>query len=203
MGHAMRVRRAKNDTRASVLRRARCGEADEFCDIYLPLAFYMAKHRVADDNTAEDIAQEAVLHLLNHVQKPGFRYDPQRGSFRGLVKTIVIRRVSDEVRRRQRQIGWHEVVDPPDEAPDPATEYEDAFNSARKKVLLSVALSQVGARVKPSTLQSFQLYCLEGWDVEDVCRQLRLTRDQVYTNRSRMLKLLRERYQYLEKQEEL
>ena len=85
-----------SETHPSLLERLRDG-ADrmawhEFFNRYWRLSFALAKHYGCSDDTADDMVQQVMLAVFR--KKDVFRYDPDKGRFRGWLAAIVRRQVA-------------------------------------------------------------------------------------------------------------
>lgn len=155
-------------------------------EIYRYFAFGVARKLGLQEADAEDVAQQTLLELWKEL--PTFQYDRKR-SFRGLVRTIVDRRARDLWRKAHRLLPGGSGPEPVGKDP-----LEELIEREWRKSHLIAMLDVARTRVTPSTFQAFQLNCLEGWSVERIALALGLTRDQVYQNKCRVVRLLRELY---------
>jgi RNA polymerase sigma-70 factor (ECF subfamily) len=174
------------------LERARKGDAEEFVRVYAPLCYAVARRRGIDQERAEEVMQQSVLHLLQLL--PGFQYDRSRGRFKGLVKKIVSNRVADALGR-----AWPGL---PEEAAQTLEagphDSDDVFEREWMKAHLDAALDRVRQEVRPSTFQSFQLTMLLGYGVAEAARILGLSANQVSQNKRRVLERLRHHLEELQ-----
>ena len=173
-----------NQTRVSVIHRAKAGDATEFALIYGPLAYRMATRWGLGPDDAEDVMQQALFELLKML--PGFEYDRSRGRFKGLVKTIVRHRTVDFVRRRSRG-ATHEI---PEEVEDVRSEQDDVFETEWQRAHLERALDRVRGEVKESTFRAFELRYVEGLSIQQVAETLDQTENQVSQNCRRVTQRL-------------
>lgn len=183
-------------TRPSVIERARKGDASEFVRLYGPLAYVIARKRGLREHDAEDVMQQTVLELLQLL--PSFQYDRARGTFKGLVKTLVLRRTVDLVRSRQRECDVASL--PPKTEPKKC--FDELFEREWRKSCLMIALDRVRHEVKPTTFQSFQLFVLWEWPIDDVARSLGLTKNQVSQNKRRVTARLKAHVEGLQRDAE-
>jgi RNA polymerase sigma factor (sigma-70 family) len=84
-----------------------------------------------------------------------------------------------------------DLVDP---SPDPAAEFEAAFEAQWQAVALREALDEIrrDEELGPTTFQAFDLVVNKGWKPGQVARQLGISRNAVYIAKSRIEKRLRE-----------
>lgn len=182
-------------TRSSVLERARLGHADEFARLYTPFAYLVALKRGVSVHDAEDVSQQTMLELLKKLKLPDFRYDRSKGSLKGMIKTIVRRRIAD-LFRGQRDEAGKDVLD---RLADDSSETDSLVEREWLKTHWLAALDRVRGEVKPTTFQSFQLCVLSEWSIEDVADTLGLTPNQVSQNKGRVIRRLREHFMELQR----
>src|SRR3954467_11038565 len=85
-----------NETRQSLLLRARAGETDawkDLTDLYRQLILGWLHRQGVPARDLEDLSQEVLLSVVKHL--PGFQHSGQRGAFRTWLRTIVCRRAAD------------------------------------------------------------------------------------------------------------
>jgi len=183
-------------TRPSLLMRLR-DAADrqawaEFVDLYAPLVYGYARKRGLQDADAADLTQAVLRRLALHMGR--FAYDPQRGSFRGWLFTIVRRLLSDFRARRNGQCqgsgdpathGLLEAVPAP--SADDAETWEREYRQAR----FAWAADRVRPQLQESTWQAFWQTAVEGKPVKEVAQALGVSVVAVYQSRSRVLARLR------------
>src|SRR5262245_8627919 len=94
---------ASPSTRPSLLLRirdARDGQAwTQFVDLYAPLIHGLARKQGLQDADAADLTQEVLRLVAGAI--PRLQYDPQRGSFRGWLFTVVRNQLRKFLGRRR------------------------------------------------------------------------------------------------------
>lgn len=192
-------------TRASLLLRLRAEPENqaawkEFVLRYGPLIYAWCRRWQVQQSDAEDIAQEVLLKLAQHLRN--FDYDPAR-RFRGLLRTLTHHAWSDWVQGRQRAVpgsGDSAVAAVLDSVPardDLAARLQAAFDAE----LLELASARVRDRVAPHTWDAFRLTALEGCSGAAAAAQLGLPVVSVFKARSNVQKLLRAEVERLESEE--
>src|SRR6185369_10001515 len=116
-----------NTTHISLLERLRQpGQAqawDQFVELYTPLLHAWTRRLAMPDADAEDLIQDVFVVLAQEL--PAFRYDAERGSFRGWLKTIALNRWRQQQRRRKVPLADGEILaDVPAPADAPFWEVE-------------------------------------------------------------------------------
>jgi RNA polymerase sigma-70 factor (ECF subfamily) len=165
----------------------------QFVELYAPLVYRCARRRGLQDADAADVTQEvlrAVARAIKHLE-----YDPQRGSFRGWLFTVVRSKLLDFHAARLRQVqrngepGAQDLL-----AEQPARDEDQAgwWDREYEQRLLAWAMEQVRGGFEPSSWQAFRMTALEGKSARDAAEMLGLSVGAVYIARSRILARLRE-----------
>jgi RNA polymerase sigma-70 factor (ECF subfamily) len=174
----------------------------EFYDIYGRLIFGYTLHFQISYAEAEDIVQEVCVKVFRQIER--FDYSPERGRFRGWLKTITRNTVIDYLRRRQRRRNAKQEFHNTREAM--VLEFEakvddDVWAWEWKKSLYENALERVRARVDPGTFKVFKLYALENVSMDTVMEESGLNANAVYAVKHRILKYIREEVERLQAEE--
>jgi RNA polymerase sigma-70 factor (ECF subfamily) len=182
-----------NSTRQSLFLKLRRDGAEreiawsEFFDIYSPIICAYARRRGATTEMADDVVQEVMRRFFQAI--PTFVYTPDKGRFRGYLKTCTSR-VLSELRKRQchevEQTG--EVEDASDEA--------DLWNREWQKRRLAMALERVrrqySRRVDSlKTFKAFEFCAFYQRQPSEVALELGMSIDSVHAAKSRVLVSLR------------
>lgn len=168
----------------------------EFAHRYGDLIRAVALRRGLQPADCDDVLQDVMLALTRAM--PAFEYDPERGSFRGYLKTITSRVIS----RRLRQAGPSPRLSQ-DEADNTAPPHrhdvadcgkdaalEALWDAEWKQYHLRLAMQTVESEFNESDRLAFQHYAVEGHDAQSTATTLDLSVDQVYQAKSRILKRL-------------
>ena len=83
---------------------------NKFYDTYWRLIYSVALKRGLKEAEAQDVLQETMLSVAK--QMPGFKYDPELGSFKSWLLKTARWRIMDQFRKRQRYVVDDEVVTP-------------------------------------------------------------------------------------------
>jgi len=193
-------------TRVTLLDKVRGNDDEawnEFCDFYWDLIHGWAMRMGCSESQSKDVFQDTIINLLKQLQ--GFNYNPGKGCFRGFLKTIVRRRVSDTFRRNKRYINASafqtegnenfELMDQYEHDLQPETLDEDLvwLNS-----ILRQALRSAYSRIDETTYKSFCLYVLEEQPIEKVMEQLNIEKQgAIYQQKSRFLTILKKEFHRL------
>lgn len=190
-------------TQPSLLVRLRdAGDArawSQFVDIYAPLIYEFARRRGLQDADAADLTQEVLAAVAQNVGR--FDYDPQRGSFRGWLFTVVVnkfRTLRDRLCRQEHgsgdTIAQYLLQEVPAEAGN--DEWEKEFQQR----LFAWAAQQVQAEVEVKSWQAFWQTSVLGLLPQDVAKQLGLSVAAVYMAKSRVLARLKVLIQDVQKE---
>lgn len=182
-------------TRQSMLTRLRDPADREgwqrFFDMYGGVIHGLGIRAGLTPTEAEEALQETLVSVAHEM--PGFRYDPELGSFKGWLFRITRRRIADQFRRRIRvqQVEGgvaNEASAAGDLSEDPLSRtWDEEWHLNR----LHRAIDQVKQRVAPAQWQIFDLATLQEMATGDVCALLGVNRAQVYVACMRIRRLLR------------
>lgn len=183
-------------TRASLLRRVGDwrdeGSWREFHRLYHRLILGYARRRGLSQEDAEEVAQDVFRRVGETIHT--FTPDPERGSFRGWLMTLVRWRVANKHARRpvdeRRRAGSGRVVGEDgagegtatiERVPDPAAAGADeAWETEWRRHVLDAACARLARRVEARHFQAFELYVLRGRPVAEVAAELGLSAAGVY-----------------------
>ncbi len=164
----------------------------EFNRLYRPLIrCFLYKVGVPREHVP-DLTQEVMQIVLNQI--PDFQYDPEKGSFRGWLYVVTANRARRFYRQHSRGADGRGGTTHQELLQQlPAEErVSEIWEQEWQKRCLEEAMKKVRERVKESTWESFRLATLEGLPAETVAQKTNLSVGQVYVNKSRVLKWLRE-----------
>ena len=189
-------------TRRTLLSRLRNLDDQEswrtFFDLYWRLLYNVARKSGLDDAGAQEIVQDTVIAVARKM--PGFRYDPQRGTFRQWLLRITRRRIVDHLRRIYRQPQRADVspelLDEHEEhsgaiADEGTSGIEAMWNEEWEKATFEAALAEVRAASNPRHFQVFDYCVLKEWPVAKVAATLGLNSAQVYLAKHRVAQAMK------------
>jgi RNA polymerase sigma factor (sigma-70 family) len=180
-------------THASLLARLKDGSDAaawaEFDDRYRDLVFFYARRRGLQPADADDVVQETLAAA--HRLLPAFTYDPDKGRFRGWLRTTALRATFKAKRKgadaMTRLRGDVVDVEPVDEDAN-----DDAWDSEWRNYHVRLATKKVRTEFNAKDVAAFEGCAVERRAPADVARALGLSVDSVYQAKSRILKRLRE-----------
>ena len=164
---------------------------NDFARLYEPvIRRYLERERMnfraLQPSDRDDLVQETFLAVMRAM--PGFRYEPEKGRFRGWISTVVRRLV---VRHQTVENRRPPLVDGAGEN-DAAPETTD-----RERELMvetwTLALARVLGRkdLSPNTKAVFRRHVLENAPVDDVAAEFRMKPNAVYQIKDRVLRSVR------------
>lgn len=196
-------------TRSSLLERLRVWNDDgtwrTFFDTYWKLIYGVARQSGLTDAEAQDAVQETVITVSKKIA--AFRYDREKGSFKGWLLTIARWRIADQFRKRQPMNGCRHAPDDKDDRrtstadqiADPSADpLEQIWDAEWQKNLMDAAITRVKRQVDPRQFQIFDCYVLQGWAPRKVAVELGVTQGRVYLAKHRVGALIRREIRRLE-----
>lgn len=152
-----------------------------FDAIYRPMLHRFALSQGLTRDDAEDVRQECLAAIYDRIGD--FAYDPARGRFKGWLKTMVNNRVRNLRRHRaEAQAGTADLQRPQHREPAP----EEAFDRIWAQEHLWHCLRAVREEVGEKTYAAFERYVIERRPIDEICRALGLTANNVYTIKWRL-----------------
>lgn len=178
-------------TRASLLIRIRDRDDSrawaEFDSLYRPMLERFALVRGLDRAAADDVVQHAMMSIHAHIDS--FQYDPNKGRFKSWLKTIVNNRVRNLLAARREANADSVDLKRPDERVESP---DDVFDQVWMNEHLAFCLARLREQVEPGSFQAYQRLVLEDRPVEEVCAELGLNANQLYSIKFRLTKRLGE-----------
>jgi RNA polymerase sigma-70 factor (ECF subfamily) len=190
-------------TRPSLLVRIRDRQDSQawsqFVAIYAPLVYGFARKHGLQDADAADLTQEVLRSVAAAAGR--LDYDPQRGSFRGWLFTVVRNKLRNFLASRARQCqGSGDTSAQILLEAQPARKEEQDWDEEYEQRLFAWAATQVRDGFHDSTWQAFWQTAVEGKGAAEVAESLEMSVGAVYIAKSRVLARLREQIQRLQDQ---
>jgi RNA polymerase sigma factor (sigma-70 family) len=169
----------------------------EFFEIYWQVIYKTARKRGCTHAEAQDVVQETMTSLSKAM--PGFKYDPQQGSFKGWLLQLVGWRIIRQLQKRDplfvggtARAKYSAETATVERVPDPSGEVLEAiWDLEVEESLQRMALEKVKQKVDPLLYQIFDLRVGRKWPVTQVARFLGVTAGRVYLTTHRIGKLVR------------
>jgi RNA polymerase sigma factor (sigma-70 family) len=163
----------------------------KFVDIYAPLIYDFARRRGLQDADAADLTQEVLAAVAQGIRR--FDYDPQRGSFRGWLFTVVVNKVRTlGVRLSRQEHGSGATTAQLLLQEIPAATDNEEWDRELQQRLFAWAARQVEADVEEKTWQAFWQTSVLGIRPQEAAKKLGLSVATVYMAKSRVLARLKE-----------
>jgi len=189
-------------TRATLLVRVRdardCDAWAEFVDLYMPLIYSYALKNGLQEADAADVAQETLLLVVRAI--PSFQYEPEKGSFRGWLLTILrnqLRRRANKAKSQAEGSGDTGVMELLHE--QPAREEPDVWELEYQLRLFHWAAGRIKSSFRTQTRDAFWITTVDGLSIAETAAKLGTSEGAVYVARSRVLAKIRKEIEEAEK----
>lgn len=187
------------ETRASLLVRLK-DQADheawyQFAEIYRPVVFRLARLRGMQPADAEDLAQQVLASVARSVEH--WQIDSSRARFRTWLSRVATNAILNALTRGapDRGTGDTGVHDLLTQQPAADAEASQFIRLEERREVFRWAARQIRCEYQPATWDAFWLTAVEGRDVTEAARELRLSLGSVYAARSRVMRRLKEKVQ--------
>lgn len=170
----------------------------DFYARYQPLLVVFAKRLGLTEQDAQDAAQEALLAFVQTYREGA--YDRDKGRLRTWLFGIATHKVRDIQRRRGKQLV---IVDDADttrflnKIPDDRS-LSEVWEAEWARAILTECMEQVRQKVKPQTMEAFELFALKGMPAAKVAQQLGMTENAVWIAKNRVVSHMRNMQEHLE-----
>ena len=184
---------AMPETRASlIVRLPNAADAPawlEFTETYEPFVYQFARRRGLQDSDAREVVQEVFLGVAKAVKR--FEPDQKRAKFRTWLFTIARNQLLTQISKRRDQVvdsdNWHFL-----EGELAISDSDSSENLNYRREVFQWASQRVQRSVKPDTWAAFWQTSVAGRSIEEVARQLEVSKGFVYVARSRVIQKLRD-----------
>ena len=197
-------------TRSSLLSRLKdWGDAAswrDFFDTYSKLIYGTALKAGLSQAEAEDVVQDTVLSVAKAMRE--FKYDQDRGSFKGWLLQLTRWRILNQLKKRSRLEHLEPSasddttdISPAERVPDPASlDLAAYWDSEWEKNLINAAIAKVKGIVNPKHYEIFYLHVVKKLSVPQVAASLGVNRAQIYLAKHRVAALIKKEVRRIEKQ---
>src|SRR5262249_15077348 len=166
-------------------------------DSYAPVVYHFARKQGLQDADAADLTQDVLRAVAGAV--PRLDYDPQRGSFRGWLFTVVRNKFRTHLSRRQHQqpgSGDSDVQRFLEAQPAPPEE-DRLWDEEYQRRLFTWAADRVKIGCQESTWSAFWMTAVQGHSGKEAAEVLGMTVAAVYLAKRRVMSRLQEEIQCL------
>jgi RNA polymerase sigma-70 factor (ECF subfamily) len=184
-----------NETRQSLLLRARTGEESawkDLTDLYRPLIIGWLNRQGVPAVDLDDLSQEVLMSVVKHL--PTFEHSGNRGAFRSWLRTIVCCRTTDYWRAigaSTQASGGSGATAALEQIADPDSDLNRQWDEEHDRYVLGCLLDLAEEEFEPATLRAFRRLALEGASGAEVAGELGLSVAAVYMAKSRVLQRIR------------
>ncbi len=197
-------------TRATLLERLKDWRDESswqvFFDTYWKLIYGVAIKAGLTETEAEDVVQETMMSVATHIS--AFKYNREAGSFKAWLLNATRWRITDQFRLRRPLSASCQTVEEAgtnlqsaEQMADPANlNWETMWEAEWEKNLLNAAMTQVRRRLAPEKFQIFDFYVNKAWPPDKVAKAFRISTDQVYLAKHRVLEMIKEEVERLKKE---
>jgi RNA polymerase sigma-70 factor (ECF subfamily) len=185
------------ETPPSLLHRLREAPQDadawgRFDSIYRPLLTAWLRRQGPQAHDVDNLVQEILTCVVREL--PRFRYEPARGHFRGWLRQVMVNRLREFWRARQRERSF--VGPLIDQLQDATSDLSRRWDREHDQHVLSVLLARLEPDFTPASWEVFRRL-QAGEEPAAVSAALGMPLNAVYLARSRILRRLREAAQEL------
>ena len=187
-------------TRRSLISRLKNWDDHEswsaFFTVYWKIIYCAARRAGLTDAEGQEVVQETVISVSRAI--PGFKYDPQTGSFKSWLLQLTSWRIKDQLRARVRVIAEPIRTDSGED--DEAlcsnglaitAEVERIWEQEWESNLLQAAIERVKQRFDPKQFQLFDLIVLQQWPTDKVRSVLNVGAARIYIAKHRVSKAIK------------
>lgn len=189
--------RSMNETSLSLLNCLRRSPESEswtrLVELYAPLIKTWLRKYEVQESDVEDLVQEVLLAVSKDLAK--FEHNGQPGAFRGWLKAILVNRLRNFWRARDRRRearGDSDIDQRLAELENPASELSRLWDGEHDRYVLRHLLKLVKPHFAPNTWMAFYRVALKGERTRDVATEMQISLNAVVTAKSRVLRRLRQ-----------
>ena len=168
----------------------------DFHTQYAPILRGFARKAGCPTDRVDDIVQEVMTAFFKASEQ--FEYDPDKGRFRGYLKTATIRALQSQHNKNRGAVQWE-----PERFLEQPEEVDDAWDTEWMEQLLECAVQHVMAttNLSSSSWDAFELYGRRGLSLKDAAAQLKMQPEAVKKAKNRVAALVREELDRLRQEE--
>lgn len=186
-----------DETSLSLLTRLRRSPESEtwnrLVDLYAPLLRSWLRKYDVQDADADDLVQEVLLAVSKDLGK--FEHSGQPGAFRGWLKAILVNRLRNFWRARDRRPQATRDTDIDErlaQLDDPTSEMSQVWNRQHDQYVLRQLLALAEPHFAADTWRAFCRVALDGARADVVAKELGVSLNAVFIAKSRVLSRLRQ-----------
>lgn len=162
-------------------------------DLYSPmLRAWLRRYDVLVEADIDDLVQDVLLTVAKEMSV--FQPRPERGAFRGWLRTILANRLRHFWRSRQHRpvaVGGSDFLEQVNQLGDGQSQLSQLWEREHDRHVMQRLLDLAAPQVAPATWQAFRRQMIDGLSAEEVAAELKMPLHSVYAAKSRLLKTLR------------
>jgi len=159
-------------------------------ELYAPVIFGFARRRSLQDADAADFVQDVLLKVSSAIKK--FKFDPERGQFRGWLYTLTRQCFWLYCGRRRHQVRGSDSRTQAIFDATPSKEEADAWDREYQQRLFHWAADRIRGEFTESSWNAFWGVSVEGVAPAAVAARLDLSVGAVYVAKCRILARLKQ-----------
>jgi RNA polymerase sigma-70 factor (ECF subfamily) len=165
---------------------------EEFVEIYAPVIYHFTVGRGLAPADAADIVQEVMKSLAGAMKS--FEYEPDKGTFRSWLFTIVRNQIASHFRYKSRRLKTTGRTTAMKLAEAQSLEEgdENVWDREYRKQMFAWAAAKVRPEFGEATWSAFWRTAVLDEDATQVAEELGLSKASVYVAKSRAVKRIRE-----------
>ena len=165
---------------------------DRLVELYAPLLRAWLRKYEVQASDVDDLVQEVLLAVAKDL--PNFDHRGQAGAFRAWLKGILVNRLRNFWRARDRHppaLGDSDIEWRINQLADPASELSQIWNRQHDRYIAQRLLALAEPHFAHSTWQAFYRVAVEGAKADLVAAELGISLNAVFIAKSRVLTRLR------------
>lgn len=169
------------------------GAWNQWQAIYAPMLRAWMRRYDVQDADADDLIQEVMLAVAKEVGT--FDHNGRYGAFRSWLKRILVHRLRDFWRARQRRAvatGDSDVFQRLKQLEDPASELSQLWDHEHDRYVLGKLLVLAEPNFAPETWRAFRRVVIDRVSAVEVATECGMTPNAVFVAKSRVLSRLRQ-----------
>jgi RNA polymerase sigma factor (sigma-70 family) len=186
-----------SETSLSLLQRLRHapdpGSWQRLVDLYTPLLRDWLRRASLQAQDVDDLVQEVFSVLVKEL--PRFDYEPERGRFRGWLRTIMANRLRAFYRLRQSRpmaTGGSDFAQMAAQLEDPHSELSQLWNQEHDQHVWRRLVELIKPDFESTTWDAFQRVTVEGVKPAQAAKELGISVNAVFIAKSRVMRRLRQ-----------
>ena len=164
-----------------------------FTEHFYPIIVAFAKKTGLSSSDAEDVAQETILTFLKLYR--GNKFHREKGHLSHWIFGVTRNVIRDYLKKKPKECHisgnttqtsfWAAV-------PDDESAILQTWSTEWQRTILMRCLSRTRSEFDEKTFRAFEMYALKQKPMEEICRELDISRNAVYIAKSRVLTKIRE-----------